>query len=88
MLSESSEILDATNQLIKYLYPSSNVYLECGPNSGISVLKIVEKVRWIPDLVSKLRKFTACPEDLDYNLGVEPLLSNRIPWVHPNSATS
>ncbi|KAG8960167.1 hypothetical protein FRC05_007045 [Tulasnella sp. 425] len=84
---EIREVLDATNQLIKYLYPSSNVYLECRPNSGISVLKIVEKVRWIPDLVSKLRKFTACPEDLDYNLGVEPLLSNRIPWVHPNSAT-
>ncbi|KIO30552.1 hypothetical protein M407DRAFT_20440 [Tulasnella calospora MUT 4182] len=74
-------IRDATNRLIKELYPSSNVYFKRRSNSP-SVRKIVEKVREIPNLVSHLRKFADCPEDLDYDLGVEPLLSNRVPWVH------
>ncbi|KAG8921255.1 hypothetical protein FRC01_000339 [Tulasnella sp. 417] len=77
---ELREIRDATNLLIGALQPSSGFYLELPSDSSLSVLQIVEKVRQIPSLVTNIQKFVDCPADADYDLGVEPLLSNRVPW--------
>ncbi|KAG8921018.1 hypothetical protein FRC01_000479 [Tulasnella sp. 417] len=78
---ELREIRDATNLLIGALQPSSGFYLELPSDSSLSVLQIVEKVRQIPSLVTNIQKFVDCPSaDVDYDLGVEPLLSDRVPW--------
>ncbi|KAG9047263.1 hypothetical protein FS837_002666 [Tulasnella sp. UAMH 9824] len=78
---ELREIRDATNLIIEDLQPSSGLYLDLSSNSPLSVLEIVEKVRRIPGLITNIRKFANCPEDSDYNLGVEPLLSDRVSWA-------
>ncbi|KIO30537.1 hypothetical protein M407DRAFT_152255 [Tulasnella calospora MUT 4182] len=78
---EIRRIRNSINRLIKELQPTSELYLQ-GPSNGTSSLhQIVEKVKIIPDLVNGIRKFTSCPKDLDYELGVEALLSDRVPWA-------
>lgn len=76
-----SGIRDATLKLVKELQPTSEFYVEGTSNVPATVSQIVEKVMTIPTLVSGIRKFAACPQDLDYELGVEPLLSDRVPWA-------
>ncbi len=63
-----------TNQLINELQSNSDFF------DNASVFTLVDKIKCIPDLVLNLRKYMECWEDLDYDLGVEPLLSNRVPW--------
>ncbi|KAG8947676.1 hypothetical protein FRC00_008989, partial [Tulasnella sp. 408] len=75
---EIRRIRNSINRLIKELQPTSEFYLQ---NGAGSLQQITEKVKMIPDLVNGIRKFTSCPKDLDYELGVEALLSNRVPWA-------
>ncbi|KAG8926506.1 hypothetical protein FRC01_008767, partial [Tulasnella sp. 417] len=78
---EIRRVRNASNNLIKDLQPTSEFYIRISSNTVPSVKEIIEKVKLIPDLVRDIRKFTAFPEDLDYELGVEPLLSDRVPWA-------
>ncbi|KAG9047260.1 hypothetical protein FS837_002663 [Tulasnella sp. UAMH 9824] len=68
-------------RIFKDIQPSSDFYYHEPSKTLVSVSEIVERVRPIPSLVSKIQEFSACPTDADYDLGVEPLLSNRVPWV-------
>ncbi|KAG8914807.1 hypothetical protein FRC01_003904 [Tulasnella sp. 417] len=83
---EIRRIRNSINKLIKELQPTSEFYLQ-GPsnkrpsNGAGSLPQIIEKVKTIPDLVNGIRKFTPCPKDQDYELGVEALLSDRVPWA-------
>ncbi|KAG8948841.1 hypothetical protein FRC04_009306 [Tulasnella sp. 424] len=68
-------------KLIKDLHPSSEFYCQGSLDAPVAVPDIISRVRQIPDLLTKIREFTDCPEDDDYELGVEPLLSERVPWA-------
>lgn len=72
-------------QLMKDIHPSSKFYFQGTSGTPVSVLDIVERVRQIPHFVGRIREFTDCPEDINYELGVEPLLSNRAPWAMKTS---
>ncbi|KAG8957107.1 hypothetical protein FRC00_004466, partial [Tulasnella sp. 408] len=79
--TEVRRIRDTTAWLIKELQPSSNLYFNRRSANTVSILEIVERVRQIPELVHSLQGFVECPKDTDYELGVEPILSNRGPWA-------
>ncbi|KAG9016355.1 hypothetical protein FRB90_003160 [Tulasnella sp. 427] len=84
---EIRNIRDAITKLLKELQPSSEFYCSTERSkSPASVPDIVAKVETIPNLVLGIRKFIACPEDKNYELGIEPLLSTRVPWA-PKKAT-
>ncbi|KAG8906147.1 hypothetical protein FRC01_008108, partial [Tulasnella sp. 417] len=68
-------------RLIKDLQPSSELYFQGTSWTQVPVSEIVERVQEIPNLVGHIREFAECPEDTDYDLGVEPLLSERVPWA-------
>ncbi|KAG8960165.1 hypothetical protein FRC05_007043 [Tulasnella sp. 425] len=85
---EVRRIRDATTGLIRELQPSSKFYFNRRLAAPVSTVAIVEKVGGIPELLCELRAFVECPEDLDYALGVEPILSNRGPWALENHASS
>lgn len=72
-------------KLINELQPSSDFYSTDSAGTPDSVLEIVDKVKTIPNIVKTLQKFTSCPKDIDYDLGVEPLVCDRGPWKVPNS---
>ncbi|KAG8917203.1 hypothetical protein FRC01_002611, partial [Tulasnella sp. 417] len=78
---EIRRVRNATNNLIKDLQPTSEFYLRKSSSTVPSVSEIVKKVRLIPDLVRDIRNFSPFPEDLDYELGVEPILSDGAPWA-------
>ncbi|KAG8937466.1 hypothetical protein FRC00_005252 [Tulasnella sp. 408] len=68
-------------RLIKDLHPSSKLYCRGPLKHQVSVSDIVARVQEIPNLVTRIHEFAECPEDADYDLGVEPLLSERVPWA-------
>ncbi|KIO30544.1 hypothetical protein M407DRAFT_5598 [Tulasnella calospora MUT 4182] len=68
-------------KLFKDLQPSSELYYQGPSKARVLVSDIVERVQEIPDLVIKIREFAECPEDTDYDLVAEPLLSERVPWA-------
>lgn len=76
-----SSIHREVKKLIKVLHPLSEFYCQGPLDALAAVPDIVSRVRQIPDLLTKIREFTDCPEDDDYELGVEPLLSERVPWA-------
>ncbi|KAG8916691.1 hypothetical protein FRC01_002915 [Tulasnella sp. 417] len=78
--AEARRIRDETNKLYKELQPSSELYFKGPETAPPSVAEIVEKVNRVSDLANCLRRLTESPDDLDYDLGVEPLLSHRVPW--------
>lgn len=80
-LSLRSSIHREVKDVIKDILPSSEFYCQGPDKTLVSVLDIVERVRQIPRFVSKIREVIDCPENTDYELGVEPLLSNRVPWA-------
>lgn len=80
-ISDSSRIRDATIRLIKELQPSSGLYFNRRSGTPVPVLEIVERVKQIPELVDSLQNFAECSNDVDYELGVEAILSERAPWV-------
>ncbi|KIO30554.1 hypothetical protein M407DRAFT_20442 [Tulasnella calospora MUT 4182] len=94
MLSSDHEALDelymkrkevqdaraALTQLVEELHPSSDFYFQGISNVAVSLVTIVEMVKTIPNLLTNIRKFCNCSENDDYDLGVEPLLSDRVPW--------
>ncbi|KAG8921858.1 hypothetical protein FRC00_008135 [Tulasnella sp. 408] len=73
-------------RLIKDLHPSSEFYLQGPLEPQVSVSDIVARVQEIPNLVTRIHEFAECPEDADYDLGVEPLLSERVPWAPKTKA--
>ncbi|KAG8942984.1 hypothetical protein FRC04_003270 [Tulasnella sp. 424] len=74
MVMESSEYEDLEEIGAKWLEIRTS-------GTIFSILDIVDRVKLIPGLVSSIRNFGPCPEDDDYALGVEPLLSDRVPWT-------
>ncbi|KIO30545.1 hypothetical protein M407DRAFT_20433 [Tulasnella calospora MUT 4182] len=74
-------IRNTANKLIRDLQPSSAFYNKWSSGGIVLVFEIVEKVKSIPELITALSKFTSFPSNLDYDLGVEPLLSDRVPWA-------
>ncbi|KIO30547.1 hypothetical protein M407DRAFT_20435 [Tulasnella calospora MUT 4182] len=78
---EVRRIRDAIIRLGEELQPSSSLYSNRLSATPVSALEIVKKVEQVPELVRKLQNSVDCPEDLDYKLGVEPILSNRGPWA-------
>ncbi|KAG8937462.1 hypothetical protein FRC00_005248 [Tulasnella sp. 408] len=68
-------------RLIKDLHPSSEFYLQVPLEPQVLVSDIVARVQEIPTLVNKIQEFAELPEDTDYDLGVEPLISERVPWA-------
>lgn len=68
-------------KLFKELQPSSELYCQGPSKPPVLVSDIIERVQEIPNLVIKIRELAECPEDTDYDLGVEPLLSERVPWA-------
>ncbi|KAG8942986.1 hypothetical protein FRC04_003272 [Tulasnella sp. 424] len=72
-------------KLINELQPSSDFYSRDSAGTPDSVLEIVDRVKAIPNIVKNLQKFTSCPKDIDYELGIEPLVCDRGPWRVPNS---
>ncbi|KAG8937366.1 hypothetical protein FRC00_006484 [Tulasnella sp. 408] len=76
---EVRRIRNDSKKMIKDLQPSSDFYFGIKSKHPASVSDIVEKVKSIPPLVQSLRRFLEIPEDIDYELGVEPLLSDRVP---------
>ncbi|KIO23210.1 hypothetical protein M407DRAFT_27279 [Tulasnella calospora MUT 4182] len=76
-------IRNDSKRFIMDLHPSSEFYFQRKSNSlGLaSVSEIVARVKLIPALVQNLRAFVEIPEDVDYELGVEPILSDRAPWL-------
>ncbi|KAG8926505.1 hypothetical protein FRC01_008766 [Tulasnella sp. 417] len=78
---EIRRIRDATNNLIKDLQPTSEFYLRKSSNTIPSIQEIIEKVKLIPDLVRDIRKLASFPENVDYELGVVPILSDTAPWA-------
>ncbi|KAG9047262.1 hypothetical protein FS837_002665 [Tulasnella sp. UAMH 9824] len=85
---EIRRIRDATIRLIKDLQPSSGLYFNRRSGTPVPVLEIVERVRQIPELVNSLQNFAECSNDVDYELGVEAILSDRAPWVLEASVSS
>ncbi|KAG9047261.1 hypothetical protein FS837_002664 [Tulasnella sp. UAMH 9824] len=83
---EARRIRNTIIRLHKELQPSSNFYFDRILARPVSVVEIVEKVSQVPELIRELRNFGDCPEDLDYELGVEPILSDRVPWSLENTA--
>lgn len=84
----SRRIRDETSKLYKELQPSFEHYFKGPQTAPLSVAKIVEKVGLVPSLINSLRRLAAWPDDVDYDLGVEPLLSNRVSWRSNEPATN
>ncbi|KIO30551.1 hypothetical protein M407DRAFT_20439 [Tulasnella calospora MUT 4182] len=78
---EVRRIRDATIRLIKELQPSSGLYFNRRSGTPVSILEIVERVWKIPELVRSLHNFVEFSNDVDYELGVEPILSDWAPWA-------
>ncbi|KAG8921020.1 hypothetical protein FRC01_000481 [Tulasnella sp. 417] len=74
------DVRAALSQLVDELHPSSNFYFDETSKAPVSLVRIVEKVKTVPTLLSSIRKLCNCSENDDYDLGVEPLLSDRVPW--------
>ncbi|KAG8937464.1 hypothetical protein FRC00_005250 [Tulasnella sp. 408] len=74
-------------RIIKDIHPSSEFYSQGRPEARALISGIVERVQEIPSLIIDIRGFAGCPEDTDYDLGIEPLLSERVPWA-PTAATN
>ncbi|KAG8900069.1 hypothetical protein FRC00_014671 [Tulasnella sp. 408] len=77
---EVQDVRVTLSQLLEELHPASNFYFQGTSNAPVSLISIVEKVKNIPILLTNIRKFCNCSENDDYDLGVEPLLSDRVPW--------
>ncbi|KAG8887494.1 hypothetical protein FRC00_000395 [Tulasnella sp. 408] len=85
---EVRRIREAIIRVGKELQPSSSLYSTRLSATPVSVLEIRKRVRQVPELVRNLRNFVNCSEDLDYDLGVEPILSDRGPWASKNTSFS
>lgn len=77
---DSSRIREEIIRVGKELQPSSSLYSKRLLATPVSVSEIAMKVRQVPELVRQLQNFVECPQNLDYELGVEPILSDRGPW--------
>ncbi|KAG9016354.1 hypothetical protein FRB90_003159 [Tulasnella sp. 427] len=71
-------------RITKDLHPSSGFYSRGSPRGLVSTSAIVDRVGLIPELVRRISDFTDCPTDNHYDDGVEPILSNRTPWITTN----
>lgn len=76
-----SRIRNDAKRLVKDLHPSSEFYIPRKAKSPATVSNIVAKVKLLAGLVQDLRVFVEIPEDVDYELGIEPLLSDRAAWL-------
>ncbi|KAG8965904.1 hypothetical protein FRC05_002962 [Tulasnella sp. 425] len=84
---ELRRIRNKAIKLIEELRPPSTFYFGGKAKSAASVFDIVEKVKATHGLVQTFRPFMEIPGDIDYELGVEPLLSDRVPWTQAGVAS-
>ncbi|KIO23207.1 hypothetical protein M407DRAFT_27274 [Tulasnella calospora MUT 4182] len=80
-LVELRRIRNDSKRIFKDLQPSSDFYFGRKSYPPASVSDIVGKVKSISMQVQSLRPFLEISEDMDYELGVEPLLSDRVAWA-------